>query len=128
MARYRIIVAECSEQGDQGHQVAGALRDSGIEVIYMGATSDVVALCCAAIQEDADAVVLVLSDVSDERAQALSGLKTFQSCGNVPDIPLLGVGSFKQSGPPAGLRAVFPPDRVPDALIEWIKKEARSER
>jgi len=126
LARYRIIVAECNEKGDQGHKVAGALRDSGIEVIYMGATSDAAALCSAAIQEDADAVIL--SGVSDEYVGMLSGLKIFQTCEDVQDIPVLAVGSLRQSDAPAGLRAVFRPDRFLDELIEWIRKEVKSEK
>jgi len=126
VARYRVLVAECDEKGGQGHNVAGALRDSGIEVIYMGAMSDVAALLCAAVQEDADAVIL--SGVSDERKGMLSTLGTAEVFQNVRDIPVAAVGLFEQAEPPDGLRAVFPPNQVSDALVEWIRKEAKSEK
>jgi methylmalonyl-CoA mutase cobalamin-binding subunit len=106
--------------------VAGALRDFGIEVIYIGATFDADALCNAAIQEDADAIIL--SGVSDEQVNMLSTLSELQSRRNIEDIPVVGIGRFTGPNPPAGLRAVFPPEGASAALMEWIRKEAKSEK
>ena len=92
----------------------------------MGATSGADALCNAAIQEDADMVVL--SGLSDEHAEMLSALSELQRRKDVQDIPMVAVGTFNGPSVPAGLKAVFPPEQVSGALIEWIGKEAKSEK
>ncbi|HEV8723015.1 MAG TPA: cobalamin B12-binding domain-containing protein [Candidatus Binatia bacterium] len=58
--RLRIIVAKVGLDGhDRGvHIVARALRDAGVEVIYLGIHNTPEEIVCAAIQEDVDAIGL----------------------------------------------------------------------
>jgi methylmalonyl-CoA mutase C-terminal domain/subunit len=63
MLRVIFGVSHLSEP-DSGAGVARVLRDAGHEVVYAGAVADPAQLAAIAVQEDADAVVLIADDQS----------------------------------------------------------------
>ena len=73
MLRVVFGVSHLSEPG-AGAGVARVLRDAGHEVVYAGAVADPAQLAAIAVQEDADAIVLIADDQSltGELAAALA--------------------------------------------------------
>lgn len=63
MLRVVFGVSHLSEPGS-GAGVARVLRDAGHEVVYAGEVADPAQLAAIAVQEDADAIVLIADDQS----------------------------------------------------------------
>ena len=122
----KVVLAKIGLDGhDRGVKViARALRDAGMEVVYLGMrlTPDQVAL--AANQEDADAIGISILSGAHLRliprlaaaleAQGLLGKALLLVGGTIPeqDIPAL----LEQ-----GVNAVFPVGTFSDVMIEFIR-------
>ncbi|HEY2318912.1 MAG TPA: cobalamin B12-binding domain-containing protein [Solirubrobacteraceae bacterium] len=124
----RVVVAKAGLDGhDRGVKiVARALRDAGVEVIYMGLHQTPEQIVQAAIQEDADAVgVSILSGahmtpriVELLRARGAEDMLVFGG-GIIPreDIPKLKA---------LGVAELFTPGASTGAIVEWLRSSMRA--
>ena len=93
--KIRVLFAKMGLDGhDRGlHVVAAALRDAGMEVIYLGLRQSPEQICAAAIQEDVDIVgVSSLSDAHCTLVPKLLARLKESGAGNIPVI----LGGFIQ--------------------------------
>jgi len=124
---YRILVAKPGLDGhDRGAKViARALRDAGMEVIYLGLRQTPEMIVEAALQEDADAIGLsilsgahmtLLPRVSELlREQGMDDVMLFAG-GIIPDKD---VSALKE----AGVRGVFGPGTRTEDVITFIREQ-----
>jgi methylmalonyl-CoA mutase C-terminal domain/subunit len=124
---YRILIAKPGLDGhDRGAKViARALRDAGMEVIYLGLRQTPDMIAEAALQEDADAVGLsILSGahmtllprvVEQLRALGLEDVMVFAG-GIIPDedVPAL---------ERAGIRGIFGPGTNTDQVVAFVRQQ-----
>lgn len=111
--RYRVVVAELGP-GRSLAAPARALRDAGLEVVDAGVAAGPAAVAAAAVQEDADAVVVAVPAAS---APALAGLADALRAEGREDAVLLGLGP---AAAPAGVDAAFAPDTPIDTITDWL--------
>jgi methylmalonyl-CoA mutase C-terminal domain/subunit len=130
VAPIRIVVAQPGLDGsDRGAKViARALRDAGMEVVYLGSDQTPEQVVAAAVQEDADAIGLsVLSGahmtlfarvVDLVRERAAGEIRVFGG-GTIPedDIPLL---------EQLGVDKVFPAGTTTAGVAEWVRANVRA--
>jgi methylmalonyl-CoA mutase C-terminal domain/subunit len=124
--KLRVILAKPGLDGhDKGARlVAMALRDAGIEVIYLGLRQSVDNIVNAAIQEDADFIGLsILSGVHLNVAEkVLKKMKelSLEDCpviiGGI--IPPQDITKLKEMG----VAGVFPVGSPFEEIVAWIKK------
>ena len=124
---YRILVAKPGLDGhDRGAKViARALRDAGMEVIYLGLRQTPEMIVEAALQEDADAIGLsilsgahmtLLPRVSELlREQGMDDVMLFAG-GIIPDED---VSALKK----AGVRGVFGPGTRTEDVIAFVREQ-----
>ena len=124
---YRILVAKPGLDGhDRGAKViARALRDAGMEVIYLGLRQTPEMIVEAALQEDADAIGLsilsgahmtLLPRVSELlREQGMDDVMLFAG-GIIPDKD---VSALKE----VGVRGVFGPGTRTEDVIIFIREQ-----
>ena len=124
---YRILVAKPGLDGhDRGAKViARALRDAGMEVIYLGLRQTPEMIVEAALQEDADAIGLsilsgahmtLLPRVSELlREQGMDDVMLFAG-GIIPDED---VSALKK----AGVRGVFGPGTRTEDVITFVREQ-----
>jgi methylmalonyl-CoA mutase C-terminal domain/subunit len=124
---YRILIAKPGLDGhDRGAKViARALRDAGMEVIYLGLRQTPEMIAEAALQEDADAVGLsILSGahltllprvVEQLQKNGLDDVMVFAG-GIIPDedVPLL---------KDAGIRGIFGPGTNTEQVIAFVHEQ-----
>lgn len=123
--KLRVLVAKIGLDGhDRGVKiVARALRDAGIEVIYLGVHNTPEEIVSSAIQEDADAIGLSIHSAAHMTlfADVLKLLKknrargvTVFAGGIVPDedIPVL-----KKKG----VKEIFTPGTSLEEIVEFVK-------
>ncbi len=128
--KIRVVLAKPGLDGhDRGIKVvARALRDSGIEVIYLGLRQTPESIVSAAIQEDADAIGLsILSGAHMTYfPQVLEEMKKQ----NAENILLFGGGIIpiedREKLLAMGVGALFgpgtPTKKIIDFIFDWVKK------
>ena len=122
--RIKVLLAKPGLDGhDRGLKViARYLRDSGIEVVYLGLFQTAEAIVNSAIQEDVDAIGLSTLDgghilVAEDVKKLLEE--------NKANIPVIFGGIIPDKDIPAlkelGVKAVFQPGSSMEEIIKYIK-------
>jgi methylmalonyl-CoA mutase C-terminal domain/subunit len=128
--KLRVIVAKPGLDGhDRGAKViARALRDAGMEVIYMGLRQTPEQIVSAALQEDADVIGLsILSGahmhicprvVDLLREQGLDDVLVVVG-GIIPDVDIPKLNAL-------GIAGIFLPGTPMQAIVDFITRHARA--
>ena len=121
-----------SKIGLDGHDrgaliVARALRDAGMEVVYLGMRQTVESIVAAARQEDPD--VLGISVLSNVQLQVAPRLVAAMRAAGLDDIPLILGGTIAAEEIPslqaAGVAAVFPTGAALDEIVAYCRAAAQ---
>ena len=114
--RIRVVIAGPGrEDGDRTAEVlARALRDAGMEVVYTDRPHAPDRLVETVVQEDADAVGVVLPRDGDPAP--LAGLTVALTGRGVEDVLL-----FAVAGTLPGVARVFPHDTAPSDVVAWVR-------
>ena len=126
----RVVIAKPGLDGhDRGAKViARALRDAGMEVIYMGLRQTPEQIVSAALQEDADAIGLsILSGAHNHivpRLMALLKEKGLDDVlvvigGIIPDVDIPALKAL-------GVKGIFLPGTPMQGIIDFIRANART--
>jgi methylmalonyl-CoA mutase C-terminal domain/subunit len=129
MRKLRVVIAKPGLDGhDRGAKViARALRDAGMEVIYMGLRQTPEQIASAALQEDADVVGLsILSGAHNHIAPRLMALLREKGLddvlvvigGIIPDVDVPKLTAV-------GVKGIFLPGTPMQTIIEFISANAR---
>jgi methylmalonyl-CoA mutase C-terminal domain/subunit len=129
MRKIRVVIAKPGLDGhDRGAKViARALRDAGMEVIYMGLRQTPEQIVGAALQEDADAIGLsILSGAHMHicpRVMELLKAKGLDDVivvvgGIIPDVDIPRLHAL-------GIKGIFLPGTPMQAIIAFIKDNVR---
>jgi len=130
MPKVRVVIAKPGLDGhDRGAKViARALRDAGMEVIYLGLRQTPAQIVSAALQEDADFIGLsILSGAHNHicpevqrllRERGLHDVRVIVG-GIIPDAD---VQKLKEMG----IAAVFRPGTPMQEIVEFIAADART--
>ena len=129
MRKLRVVIAKPGLDGhDRGAKViARALRDAGMEVIYMGLRQTPEMIAAAALQEDADVIGLsILSGAHNHIAPRLMALLQEKGLGDVlvvigGIIPDLDIPKLKA----IGVKGIFLPGTPMQDIIDFINTNAR---
>ena len=122
----RVLVAKVGLDGhDRGIKVvARALRDAGIEVVYLGLHNTPEGVVAAAIQEDVDAIGL--SILSAAHLTLFKKVLALLKRARATDIMVLGGGIIPDEDvvklKRLGIREVFTPGTSLDEIVQYIKK------
>jgi methylmalonyl-CoA mutase C-terminal domain/subunit len=103
--------------------VARALRDAGIEVIYLGLHNTPEEVVSAAVQEDVDAIGL--SILSAAHLTLFKKVITLLKKAGAADIPVFGGGIISDEDilqlKKTGIKAVFTPGTSLDEIVKFVK-------
>jgi methylmalonyl-CoA mutase C-terminal domain/subunit len=123
--KLRVLVAKVGLDGhDRGVKiVARALRDGGIEVVYLGIHNTAEEIVQSALQEDVDAIGLSIHSAAHLTLfkEVAKGLKQ----NNAADIVLFGGGIVPDEDLPAlkklGVQKIFTPGAPLEEIVEFVK-------
>ena len=124
----RVLIAKVGLDGhDRGIKVvARALRDAGIEVIYLGLHNTPEGVVAAAIQEDVDAIGL--SILSAAHLTLFKRVLALLKKANATDIVVFGGGIIPDEDAVKlkrlGIREVFAPGTSLDEIVQFVKNIA----
>ena len=127
--RIRVLLAKPGLDGhDRGVKViARALRDAGMEVIYMGLRQTPEMIVNAALQEDVD--VIGLSILSGAHMTLFPRVVELARNAGLDDVIVFGGGIIPDEDIPKlkqeGVAEVFTPGARMDEIIEFIRKNSR---
>lgn len=85
--RYRILIALAPSADGAHRAVARALRDAGAEIIHLGESRAPEGIAGAALQEDADALVIWPDSAWD--ADGIAALRAALDAADLADVPLI---------------------------------------
>jgi len=130
MRKIRVVIAKPGLDGhDRGAKViARALRDAGMEVIYMGLRQTPEQIVAAALQEDADAIGLsILSGAHMHICPRVMDLLRERGLDDVlvvvgGIIPDVDIPKLRE----AGIRGIFLPGTPMQEIIDFIAANVRS--
>ena len=132
MRKTRVIIAKPGLDGhDRGAKViARALRDAGMEVIYIGLRQTPEQIVAATLQEDADAIGLsILSGAHNQICPQVVALLREKG---LDDVPVVVGGIIPDVDVPrlteAGVAAVFRPGSPMREIAESIAREVARRR
>ena len=124
-----MLIAKIGLDGhDRGVKiVAKALRDAGVEVIYLGLHNTPEEIVRSAVQEDVDAIGLsILSAAHLTLFDEVMRLLRKEKAG---EIVVFGGGIIPNDDIPAlkklGVRAVFTPGTSMETIVAFVKEEIR---
>ena len=128
--KIRVVIAKPGLDGhDRGARViARALRDAGMEVIYIGLRQTPEQIVAAALQEDADVIGLsILSGAHMHICPRLMSLLEAQGLrdvlvvvgGIIPDLDIPKLNEI-------GVRGIFLPGTTMQNIVDYIKENVRS--
>lgn len=123
--RIRVLLAKIGLDGhDRGIKVvARALRDAGIEVVYLGLHNTPAEIVASAVQEDVDAIGLSIHSAAHMTLfeEILKGLRKERAS----DIALFGGGIMPEEDIRAlkkrGVRRIFTPGAPLDQIVQFVK-------
>ncbi|MFQ5589147.1 MAG: cobalamin B12-binding domain-containing protein [Nitrospiria bacterium] len=126
VARRRILLAKIGLDGhDRGIKVvARALRDAGMDVVYLGLHNTPAEIVASAIQEDVDAIGLSIHSAAHMTLfeEVLKRLKKEKA----EDIPVFGGGIVPDEDITAlqemGIRAIFTPGTPMDDIVAFVRE------
>ncbi len=127
--KIRVLIAKPGLDGhDRGAKVvARALRDAGMEVIYMGLHQTPEHIVEAAIQEDVD--VIGLSLLSGAHMTLIPDVMELLRENGAEDMVVLGGGIIPdkdaRSLKDMGVSMIFGPGTRTDEIVEYIQKNVR---
>jgi isobutyryl-CoA mutase small subunit len=127
--KLRVLVAKVGLDGhDRGVKiVARALRDAGVEVVYLGIHNTADEIVRSALQEDVDAIGLSIHSAAHLTLfkEVARGLKQNKAT----DIVLFGGGIVPDEDMPAlrkfGVKKIFTPGASLDEIVEFVKGLSR---
>ena len=128
---YRILIAKPGLDGhDRGAKViARALRDAGMEVIYLGLRQTPEMIVEAALQEDADAIGL--SILSGAHMTLLPRVVDLLQQSGLDDVMVFAGGIIPDQDVPAlkeiGIRGIFGPGTRTEDVVTFVHKQLGSE-
>ena len=126
----RVVVAKAGLDGhDRGVKiVARALRDAGVEVIYMGLHQTPEQIVQAAIQEDADAVGV--SILSGAHMTLFPRIVELLREHDAADMLVFGGGIIPREDVPKlkalGVAELFMPGASTEEIVEWLRGAVRT--
>lgn len=125
----KVVLAKPGLDGhDRGAKVlALALRDAGMEVVYLGIRTTAEAIVSTAVAEDAD--VVALSSLSGGHDYHFTRVAELLAAHDRKDVLLVGGGVIPSQDVPelerAGFRAIFGPgSRIAD-IVRFVQEHAR---
>jgi methylmalonyl-CoA mutase C-terminal domain/subunit len=124
---YRILIAKPGLDGhDRGAKViARALRDAGMEVIYLGLRQTPEMIAEAALQEDADAIGL--SILSGAHMTLLPRIVELLQQNGLDDVMVFAGGIIPDEDVPAlkelGIRGIFGPGTSTDEVVAFVHEQ-----
>jgi methylmalonyl-CoA mutase C-terminal domain/subunit len=124
-----VLIAKIGLDGhDRGVKiVAKALRDAGVEVIYMGLHNTPEEIVRSAVQEDVDAIGL--SILSAAHMTLFEEVMRLLRREKAADIAVFGGGIIPNDDIPAlkklGVRAAFTPGTPMDEIVAFVKEEIK---
>lgn len=124
---YRILIAKPGLDGhDRGAKViARALRDAGMEVIYLGLRQTPEMIAEAALQEDVDAVGL--SILSGAHMTLLPRVVELLQQNELDDVMVFAGGIIPDEDVPAlkeiGIRGIFGPGTNTDDVVAFVYEQ-----
>jgi methylmalonyl-CoA mutase C-terminal domain/subunit len=124
---YRILIAKPGLDGhDRGAKViARALRDAGMEVIYLGLRQTPEMITEAALQEDADAVGL--SILSGAHMTLLHRVVELLKQNGLDDVMVFAGGIIPDEDVPVlkeiGVRGIFGPGTKTDDVVAFVYEQ-----
>jgi methylmalonyl-CoA mutase C-terminal domain/subunit len=124
---YRILIAKPGLDGhDRGAKViARALRDAGMEVIYLGLRQTPEMIAEAALQEDADAVGL--SILSGAHMTLLPRVVELLQQNGLDDVMVFAGGIIPDEDVPAlkeiGIRGIFGPGTSTEQVVSFVHEQ-----
>ena len=124
---YRILIAKPGLDGhDRGAKViARALRDAGMEVIYLGLRQTPEMITEAALQEDADAIGL--SILSGAHMTLLPRVVELLKQSGLDDVMVFAGGIIPDEDVPAlkeiGVRGIFGPGTNTDDVVAFVYEQ-----
>lgn len=127
---YRILIAKPGLDGhDRGAKViARALRDAGMEVIYLGLRQTPEMIAEAALQEDADAVGL--SILSGAHMTLLPRVIELLQQNGLDDVMVFAGGIIPDEDVPAlkeiGVRGIFGPGTSTEQVVSFVREQLGS--
>jgi len=127
---YRILIAKPGLDGhDRGAKViARALRDAGMEVIYLGLRQTPEMIAEAALQEDADAIGL--SILSGAHMTLLPRIVELLHQNGLDDVMVFAGGIIPDEDVPAlkeiGVLGIFGPGTNTDDVITFVREKLSS--
>ena len=128
--KIRVLIAKPGLDGhDRGAKVvARALRDAGIEVIYLGLRQTPETIVEAALQEDVDCIGL--SILSGAHMTLLPKVMSLVRQKDMNDVLVLVGGIIPDEDIPLlkdeGISAVFGPGTSTDLIVDFIKRNVRT--
>ena len=130
VSRLRVVVAKPGLDGhDRGAKViARALRDAGMEVIYLGLRQTPEQIVGAALQEDAD--VIGLSILSGAHMHICPRVTQLLAEKGLDDVLVVIGGIIPDVDIPklkaAGVKGIFLPGTPMQAIIDFVNENVRS--
>jgi methylmalonyl-CoA mutase, C-terminal domain len=130
MRKIRVVIAKPGLDGhDRGAKViARALRDAGMEVIYMGLRQTPEQIVAAALQEDAD--VIGLSILSGAHMHICPRVMELLKERNLDDVLVVVGGIIPDVDIPklqdAGVTGIFLPGTPMQQIIDFIRARVRA--
>lgn len=130
MGTYRILIAKPGLDGhDRGAKViARALRDAGMEVIYLGLRQTPEMIAEAALQEDVDAVGL--SILSGAHMTLLPRVVELLEQNGLDDVMVFAGGIIPDEDVPAlkktGVRGIFGPGTRIEDVVAFVHEQLGS--
>jgi methylmalonyl-CoA mutase, C-terminal domain len=130
MRKIRVVIAKPGLDGhDRGAKViARALRDAGMEVIYMGLRQTPEQIVSAALQEDAD--VIGLSILSGAHMHICPKVMSLLRDKGLEDVLVVVGGIIPDVDIPklqeAGVRGIFLPGTPMQHIIDFINSNVRA--
>ncbi|MDT0275034.1 cobalamin-dependent protein [Blastococcus goldschmidtiae] len=124
--RIRVVIAGPGPDGGDrtAEMVARALRDAGMEVVYTDRPQAPEQLAATVVQEDADAVGVLVAGGDAAPVARLAGLLADRG---IDDVVVFAGGDVADGDALTGrgVARVFPRDTAPADVVDWLHERLR---